>query len=208
MYKLKEVLANIWLVEFKDYNSLGMTFMRYQEYYESPNDKFFRKPFLIREFVEWYSEGKEFTYPTDWIGFNIPSNILLECQNNITDLNKWDRIMNKIISEITEKSKDNFYLIGIRKGDNDIAQHELAHGLYSINNEYRKEMDDLYNNLSIVILDKINNILKNSGGYSESVFQDETQAYMSTGLPFELSKNKSILKESKKFVEVFNKYSK
>lgn len=203
MYNLKEVTNNIWVVEFNDYYNLAMTFLRYQEYYESPNPKFFRSPFLINEYVEWYSGGDDFTYHMDWLGFNIPSKFILECQSNIPDPNQWDLIMDDIITQIKNKCGDKFYLLGVKDGDDDVLDHEIAHGLFSTSESYRIEMTDLYNLLPDKVKIRFNKYLNESSGYSEEVFMDETHAYMSTGLPYELNSLKTY---SKPFVEVFKRH--
>lgn len=208
MYNLTEISDRIWLVEFDSHYNLSMTFLRYQEYYESPNENFFRTPFLIKEYVEWYSSGSEFTYHLDWAGFNIPSNFIIECQSNIPDMNEWDSIMSDIVDKIREKSGDLFYLIGIKDGDNDVLKHEVAHGLFYINDSYNSEMMDLYRDLPNSIRERIHSYLIDTGGYSEGVFIDETQSYMATGLPGLLIKQNDIRLESIKFNKVFDKYYK
>ncbi len=205
MYKLREVTDKVWVVEFDSYYNLAMTFLRYQEYYESPNPKFFRNPFMINEYVEWYSGGEEFTYHMDWLGFNIPSKFILDCQSNIPDPNEWDIIMNDIITKIKETSGDIFYLLGIKEGDDDVLEHEVAHGLFFTNKDYQIEMMEIYDTLPDKVKNKVNSYLRESSGYSEEVFMDETQAYMSTGLPHEL---KSLDNYSKSFKDVFKRYFK
>lgn len=203
MYKLREVVDKVWVVEFDSYYNLGMTFLRYQEYYESPNPKFFRNPFMINEYKEWYSGGDEFTYHMDWLGFNIPSKFILECQSNIPDHNEWDKIMSDIVTKVIDTSGDTFYLLGIKEGDNDVLDHEVAHGLFFTDKAYQIEMTSLYNDLPDRVRNKVHSYLRNSGGYSEEVFMDETQAYMSTGLPHSLL---SVEKYSKPFEEVFKRF--
>ncbi len=208
MYRLREVTDKVWVAEFtSDYN-LAMTFLRYQEYYESPNPKFFRNPFAINEYVDWYSKGKKFEYHLDWTGFNIPSKFIFECQNNIPDHNDWDKIMSDIITEIKTSSGDVFYLLGVKKGDNKVLEHEIAHGLFFTNKEYQDEMTELYNSLPPPLTKKIHKYLSSTGGYSKEVFMDETQAYMATGIPMKLKiQSFSLFNEySKKFKDIFIKY--
>jgi hypothetical protein len=206
MYKLREVSDKIWVVEFDTLHNLGMTFLRYQEYYECPNPKFFRNPFLINEYVEWYKDGEDkFTYTLDWSGFNIPSHFILECQESILDHNEWDVIMAEIITKVKEKSGDLFYLLGVKEGDGYALDHEIAHGLFFINKDYQTEMTNLYDGLSTDIKEQVHMYLKETAGYTEVVFMDETQAYMATGLPKEL---KLLRGDSLPFKEVFKKYNK
>ena len=64
-YTLKEIKGGIFLVEFDNQYDLAMTFLRYQEFYESP--KFKGKRFTIIDFMEWYSKEYDgaFTYTKD-----------------------------------------------------------------------------------------------------------------------------------------------
>jgi hypothetical protein len=202
MYILREIIDKVWLAEFDNSYEMAMTFLRYQEFYESPNSLFFRKPFLIKEYVKWYSDGGEFTYHNDWTGFNIPSEMIFECQKNIPDYNKWDDLMSEIVNEIKNKNIDRFYLIGTKNGDSGVLDHEIAHGLFYTNKDYKNEMLDLYNNMCSKAKENIHNYLRESGGYSEEVFIDETQAYLSTGFYY----MKSVNKEAKKFRQVYDKY--
>jgi hypothetical protein len=204
MYSVREIIDKVWLVEFDDSYEMSMTFLRYQEYYESPNPQFFRNPFLIKEYIDWYSDGGDFTYHEDWAGFNVPSEIIFECKKNIPDPNQWDIIMDNIISDIFTKSGDKFYLIGVKKGDDQVLDHEIAHGLFYTNKNYKEEMSFLYSNMCKKAKEKMHTFLRESGGYSEEVFHDETQAYLATGIHY----MKVVNKEAKKFREVFEKYRK
>lgn len=63
---------------------LAMTFLRMQEWYESPNPKFARKHFTLEEYMRWYQKAYgngAFTYPKDWTGFNVPSTAVLAIMN-------------------------------------------------------------------------------------------------------------------------------
>lgn len=183
MFKLEEIIKDIYLLTFDDVYELCMHFLRYQEYYESP--KFKDKNFELVDFMRWYSrDSNVFTYPDDWTGFNIPGEIIPEIHlKGIKDLNRYDRFMYSIYEEIKAQNEGRFYLIGVQTGDNITVEHEIAHGLYYLNEKYRNRCKDL-----------IEAYIKNDGylekfkeylvemGYHESVFEDEMQAYMATGL--------------------------
>ena len=68
-----------------------MHFLRAQEFYESPFPEFKGKNFNLIDYMEKYAKAygdNVFTYPGDWCGFNIPSNVLKECYfGNILDVN-------------------------------------------------------------------------------------------------------------------------
>ena len=64
---------NIILIVFESQLELTKTMLRPQEFYESPEFK--GKAFLLKDFKEWYkttTPHKDFTYFSDWAGFNIP----------------------------------------------------------------------------------------------------------------------------------------
>lgn len=218
-YKIKKIKNQIYLISCKDHYDLCMLFLRYQEFYESPNPKFRGKDFSIIDFMEWYSKAKgdgSFTYPTDWAGFNIPSWVIerfhdLSSSPSFKDYNKYDAEMFKIYEKIKYKTVEHglivaketkpFYLIGV--SSNEALDHELAHGLYYTNPEYRSAMNKLVKALPKSLKNKINALLKKLG-YTSKVFIDETQAYLAT----DKSKEPMVAweKYQKPFKEIFEKY--
>lgn len=207
-FKIKEVKPRIFLFEFKNHYDLCMTFLRYQEHYESPSPKFRGKAFSILEFMEWYSkqDGKDdFTYMRDWSGFNLPGSIIWNMWNKhlIPDKNYYDYTMYKSYLKCLNKYKDgNFYIIGAQKGNLKTLKHEIAHSFYYVNKEYYKEANKLIDNLTPILRKKIFTSLKKLG-YTPKVFRDECQAYLVSGWKDHFSylqnKNKPFLKLYKKF---------
>lgn len=191
-FKIKEVRPRIFLFEFKDQYDMCMTFLRYQEFYESPNSKFRNKYFTILDFMEWYSKKgnetrKYFSYPIDWAGFNIPSNVMKKAFNCINDRNDYDRIMYAAYYKCAKKLENKygvkdtpFYIIGAKKGAASTLEHEVAHGFFYTIPEYKKEMTKLVKKLNPKIYKDICALLKRLG-YTPQVYVDECQAYMSTG---------------------------
>lgn len=187
-YKLKEVKPRIFLVNFdkKDTYDMSMLFLRYQEFYESPNIDFRGKHFLLLDFMEWYSHtygNGVFTYPIDWAGFNFPGKIVDDVFNEglgISDHNRYDTEMAIIYDKCHKKCPDgNFYIIGAACNEK-VIKHEVAHGLFYTNSSYKTKMTKLVKNLKPSIRKKINKELKNMG-YTPKVYIDETQAYLATG---------------------------
>tara|TARA_Y100000310_G_scaffold303854_1_gene342526 strand:+ start:380 stop:817 length:438 start_codon:yes stop_codon:yes gene_type:complete len=79
---LEEIAENVFYLHFTVQEDMGNTFLRFQEYYESPR---FRGVvgFTLEEFIKWYipnsEDGREtgqFTYPSKWNAYNIPSSTL------------------------------------------------------------------------------------------------------------------------------------
>jgi len=79
---------HIWAIKAPDSHTRALMFMRPQEFYESSFEEIIGKQFKVADFVNIYKQhyGKQqFTYGSDWAGFNIPSNILEECMFNIPE---------------------------------------------------------------------------------------------------------------------------
>ena len=211
-FVIKEVRPSIFLFEFSNHYDMCMHFLRYQEFYESASPKFRGKEFQIFDFMKWYSMkygAGSFTYPNDWNGFNIPGNTIFDMWNQhlIPDKNLYDYEMYNAWRECHAKvGSMNFYIIGVVKG-NSALSHEIAHGLFYLNAEYKKEMKKLVNGLDPAIRKTINEGLKKLG-YTPKVYVDETQAYMSTGLSEAFGDSKQWAAERKEFQATFRKYAK
>jgi hypothetical protein len=178
---IKEVKPSIFAVVIKDKYDRAMTFCRVQEYYESPSPKFRGKEFSIWDYMKWYHEryGRGFSYGHDWSGFNIPVKVIRECYNKLNKYESpYDKIMGNIIHKLAVYREG--YVIGCGDTKGDIFKHEVCHGLYYTNKEYKKKMDALtkglpkkyYNTFKKNILDM---------GYTTKVVDDEIQAYLQYG---------------------------
>lgn len=220
MFKFSQILPGIFHLEFDKSIELVSHFLRAQEFYESP--KFKGKHFQLMDYIKWYmqegrpaKDGNTFTYFNDWAGFNIPAETIIECHKGITDMNDYDRFIHIIASKALSLSNDRAYLIGTSIDRPGVIKHEIAHGLFHIESGYKKEaLDCIYNmndKLKSVICTTLINI-----GYCESVLNDEIQAYMSTGLCSYMKddiienkiSSKTLSKERKPFIKLFNKYYK
>lgn len=208
-YKLSEVKPRIFFLNFKDTYDMCMTFLRYQEFYESPNPKFRGKPFDLFEFMRWYSkkygEGG-FTYARDWAGFNIPGEVVVKLWvPGILNRTIYDYEMKMVYDKCLSIYPDGkFYLIGA-VGKKWAMRHEIAHGFYYTQPLYKQEMDIHVKALSKLFRKKMNVALKNIG-YTTHVYVDETQAYMSTGVPEKFNLNTKKLCDP--FIAVYEDYYK
>lgn len=210
-YNLEEIRPRIFLFSMPDKYNLNMHFLRYQEFYESTSRQFRGKSFKLLDFMAWYSKkyGKgNFTYTTDWDGFNIPGSVLKQVMDaGIQDKNSYDQAMENVYWSCKYKHDGDFYLIGARDSDNKrILKHEIAHGFFYLNADYRASMTAFVKALPVPLSDMLKSELKRMG-YTPKVYIDELQAYLSTGLP---SNMKPLVptKEQKPFVKLFNKYYK
>ena len=216
--KVKEVKPFIYCVEVDDNYDRAMLFCRYQEFYESPYNKFRGKPFTWMEFMRFYKNAwkkKVFTYPEDWVGYNIPSNIVQQANSIFCKDTEYDTIMNDIYWHCTKDAmekndgeKHDWYLIGASSKDSRTLDHEIAHGLYFTNQEYKKEVNKLIKKIKSSHYDKLKKKLVKMGYVNDKkIIDDEIQAFMSTGLYNKLD-TKELKKYESNFIKNFKKFSK
>ncbi len=171
----RSIAENIYLLRFENQTELASTFLRFQEHYESP--EFRGKFFTLDEYKKWYTQARgDFTYYSDWSGFNIPSHILKPfLEGKFDPLTDKEKIFLEYFTDVPHP----FYIIGL-SGDTDTEKtkltldHETAHGMYYTKPEYRKKVDEV---LKKYDLSKIKEWLRSMSGYHESVLDDESHAY-------------------------------
>jgi hypothetical protein len=206
---------HIWAIQIKDSHSRAMVFLRSQEYYESAFEEIIRHQFKVSKYMDMYKQhyGKqEFTYGSDWSGFNIPSDILEECMFNIEqdEINNYDKIMLSIIHKIKEtEGDDKYYLLGVDELNNDLLEHEFAHAMYFVLPEYKSDMTKLNKDCDRIVKESMYKCITEYG-YADHVLPDELQAYLSTGLGRKMKEAKipGIEMEMKKHREIFDRYYK
>lgn len=219
-YDLKQIYPKVWLVTMDNSYDLAMTFCRIQEFYESPYKEIRGKIFTITEFQRIYTMRRgsdSFTYPADWAGFNVPSNIIFDLyyEHNILDLNEYDAIFNKILDKINtvaSSDENKYYLIGSQKGNQTTIDHEVAHAFYYLYPAYKKEANKIIKQLPKRLEKKITDWLLEIG-YNKKVFKDEIQAYLSAdNLSHDINltdkENKKIKKISNDLKKLVEKYKK
>lgn len=217
-YELREIIAGVYAVKIKDPYERAMLFLRSQEFYESSIPDIRNKHVNIFESMNMYRKKMKkgyFSYPEDWVGFNIPGNIVEKCTEHVLKPSNahlstpYDFIMRGIINQIRKEiGGKKFYLIGVNRFRSKLMDHELAHGLYYIDSSYRKSCLKL---IEEIIPKKSYESLKKAlvkMGYTDSVIDDEIQAYLSTGIYPQMKKIKDIKKISKFFKKNFKKYKK
>lgn len=185
-YTIEEVKPKIFAVIIEDSYDRAMTFLRIQEFYESPNPAFRgNKDFSFSEYMKWYTKeyGKGFTYGIDWNGFNVPLEIAYTCYDTLTDrYTDYDDVMESITHQIYELNSDNVdgYIIAAESTKGDTFQHEVCHGLYYTDSNYKAIADAV---TALIHEENYNIFEKNllEMGYTESVIKDEIQAYLQYG---------------------------
>lgn len=164
---------SIYLIESSSRQDLAEMFMRFQEYYESPEFK--GKTFSVDEFVHWYAKKYgAFTYSRDWYGFNIPASVLVPFrQGQFNPLTSKEGSLLKLC----EKADANSYIIGVTPNAEyfkETVKHEFIHGAFHVNEFYRNEVKACLADNSIK---EVSRGLKKMG-YHQDVFADETNAYV------------------------------
>lgn len=195
-YRLWKVLPEVFAVEIPDSYDRGMLFCCYQEFYESPYKEIRGQQFSMIDFMKFYKDKRNdvsFNYTTDWFGYNIPSDVLLSALNSVETYGyKW--VMLRIYGECYTNCDTDFYVIGVDSISSDTYNHELAHGLYYTNKQYRKEMNALVKDMSEKEYSKVKTMLLKMGyRNSKDIINDEIQAYM-------------VDDKEEKFLQIFNKY--
>lgn len=160
---------------FPDRYQLAATFLRFQEHYESP--RFRGKVFSWEDFMDWYAATRgNFTYTSDWSGFNVPSSVFAPfLAGDFDPLTRKERALLDRVRRI----RGRFYIIGTSDGD-DIGTktHECVHGLFHVMPDYA---NDVVAALRRHDTRRLRGYLKEKG-YADAVVHDEINAYLTTGL--------------------------
>lgn len=190
--------GQIYLVQFDNLYRASATFMRFQEYYESP--KFKNITFSWEEFMDYYADKHGFfTYFEDFAGFNLPSEVLEPFYNGeFHPLTEKEGRFLKLFKNKVGK----FYIIGaVKNCDIEDLRHEIVHGLFYTRLDYRK---DVLNCLKKFGLKRFKKALKKHE-YHPDLFDDEINAYCLTGLGVIFDKRK-VRKLVKELSDIFYKF--
>ena len=193
--KSEIILPHLYLLTFETQYELCMSFVRIQEFYESP--KFRNKYFTLEEFIDYWAKefgNGSFDYPARWNGFNLPSKVISKWYTLASDCgfirNKEGDLLETIGDLVCkEYEEDNilgsakYYVIGINNEHSEekkkVIDHETAHALYYLYPSYKKAVNKLLKDLPKDISDvAAKHLLKI--GYGKNVSRDEMQAYFST----------------------------
>lgn len=212
--RFKKIFDGLYCVKFKDaYSCLG-TMIRIQEFYEAVSKKIRGKYFTFEELMDHYAKVHgNFTYFTDWGGFNIKGNVLIKFfdvfdkANDLT--NKEADLYNYLSDRIPEwNTGEDFYVIAVY--DDWYLNHEIAHGLWYLSPSYQREMRKHIRFMNTKDKTRVREKLK-EWGYGRSYISDEIQAYMSTSSYKEIRKEFGIIEPGdicSNFRKTFKKYFK
>lgn len=214
MIKVKQIKARAYHLMFDTLYDLTMSFVRIQEFYESPNPNFRGQEFQLEDFIDWYATkyGKGvFTYTTDWAGFNVPSHIVQDFFKKIPPSRL--RLKEKLIAEalkgvgidVFDTDTPPYYVIGSTKNDEKgVLDHEIRHGMFYLMPEYRCAMEEAIRKYR---LQGLRSWLMRAG-YAKHVVVDEIQAYILTGLPRKMKWTKEMFELRKELREIEKEFLK
>ncbi len=197
-FKTQLIVEGVVQIGCKSSLLLNYAFMRFQEFFESP--EFAGKKFSREEFTSWYANSVKqdyHSYYNDWAGFNLPSRAISGfIAAKFDDLEPIEKyLLDTIINSVGSSEK--FYVIGTNQTEVDLTQvgkainqkpedhdedlstveHELAHALYYLNDHYKNEVDKILTTLAISDATAISqNLIRE--GYTDDVILDETHAYL------------------------------
>lgn len=205
--KVKEVRPNIIAVVVPDDYERAMLFWRVQEFYESPSKKFRGAKFSVWDYARWYAKknGGCFSYPKDFVGFNMPLVVAKKCYEINPVETPYDEEMKSLVDSLFVNGERK-YLIGAESLKGSTFDHELAHGLYYVDLDYKNEADKITKSIpkSCMIFFKKN---LSKIGYCSSVFKDEIQAYMSTETNPRIAKGVANKRElHRRYQKVFRRF--
>lgn len=184
--KLYTPIQGIIHAKFDNQFDLAFTFMRIQECYEHRDQHRQNKFFTLEEVIENYAEegptGK-FSYLDDWHGFNLNGESLEVFKTLYkNDLTKKEKALIEIVERAVQYEEaatydGKYYLIGTVS---DIyLDHEIAHGMYHLYADYKKDSDKLTRKLPKSYRTAVYAMLKDYG-YADNVLDDELNAYVAT----------------------------
>lgn len=189
MFKIKQdiIFPGLLHLCFRTQYEVTSSFLRLQEFYESPYSDIQGQFFTLEQYMDVYAKDRgNFTYTSDWSGFNVPGHVVEEFLVQFAHglLEKEKHFLRYISEIVAEHEWPKYYVIassddgGNKNSPLEVMKHEIAHGMWYLNEEYKKEM------MSVVKRVRsshpcIAKTLKTMG-YCEDVVDDEIHAYFAT----------------------------
>jgi len=215
IYSLVRLENNLFVVVVPDDYDRAMLFLRAQEYSDSPRYK--GKSFDFWDFMKSYSlHNNSFTYPDDWIGFNVSYQDAIECYKKLpsnADLTPYDLEFLKILKKIAhmlESLDAKAYIIGVDSLHSRTMLHEKYHSRYYLDREYRGKVNHAIKKVvPKSMLHRMKDNLKQMGYSNDSyTINNEIQSYLrgsdwnhpdfSKGIP--INQLKKVHKQFKRFL--------
>lgn len=182
MFRIEKPIPEIIHVKAETQYELTSAFMRLQEYYESPYINIRGQYFTLEEYMDAYAANKgNFTYCTDWNGFNVPGEVVFDFDvafgDDRRDLLKKEETLLQLIED--NRTTPLFYVIGTHDENESPIEHEYAHAFWYLFPEYKEAMKKRLKNMPHHIKTQACAGLSQLG-YTTGVMEDEVQAFMAT----------------------------
>lgn len=218
-FKFKELGPSIIGVEFTDYNAMSLMFMRLQEYTEGLKA---HRGVIAPEgdtLINYLKKKNKLYYVDEWAGYNIQGNTFQEIWRKYPEV-VWNKYELELFQEIYATFGAQFdkfeggqwYVIAWFKGEKSTKAHEVCHGVFYLNKEYREKV---YEVLDEANTKKAYKTIKKMGYYvslteesGKYILYDEINAYAMTdekGWETDLRLNKKTLKRLKKLYKTYVK---
>ena len=174
-------------LHFDTQYELTSTFLRLSEFYESSYVEIQNRVFDMEKYMDRYAEDRgNFTYTMDWSGFNVPGDTVDEFFVQFREilLKKEVTLIDMIRAVRKEHNWKEYYIIassadgGKHDDQKDVMKHEIAHGMWYLNEEYNKEQRKIVRKINSEYVDIGEKLIEM--GYCEKVLDDEIHAYLAT----------------------------
>ena len=186
--EVTEIAEGVLHVEAETQYELASTFMRVQEFYESPYGEIRGHFFTHERYMDICAYGEKrsaqdqvvFSYLEDWNGFNVPGKVFDKWARLFKEHYLWDK-EKELIKRINEKATTSaYYVIGTHKeGAHNDFDHELSHAWYYLDSKYKQKQHKNLNKLSSKVREQLKDHIMGDG-YTLEVVEDETIAYLAT----------------------------
>ena len=180
---------NVIFALFDTQYDLCSTMIRIQEYYESDSNKFRGNIFDLDSYMDYYAKKHgNFTYFSDWNGFNIPCDVYDKWCDLMDEHDfEWRNKELEFADSIDMKTldMDKWYLIACHKGTGNAPQfntfkHEVSHAMFYLDETYRNASIDILEHEIDISIRREMKIFLAERGYGHNVFTDESIAYIAT----------------------------
>lgn len=181
VYQHSEI-RDVYCVRHPDQALLAAMFVRVQQFYEDASDSIRGHAFTVDGYKAGLRRsGEPFDYYLKWPGFNVPGWAVHKLRSGaMGSIRPCEAAMLEALAlaGATEAS----YVIGVVCGDVDTLDHELAHGLYATNLDYKAGAEDRLQQLAAADIAAMRaSLLKSTYPNVDEILRDEMQAYLVGG---------------------------
>ncbi len=174
---LKRIKPYLYHIEFESREAMNSAAVRFYGYYEDSEFKG-KTGFTTEQFLKSFEKVHDRHFDNSWSGFNFPGQVFEPFQQGFFDpLSSAEKEILGLIRKIQDRD---FYLIFTYKQyayNHETLPHEIAHGLWKFNPDYRREVESV---LATVDLNPLLDALKNVWHYHDDVLMDEAAGFILT----------------------------